>query len=122
MMLLKLPFDVNLCVLKDWVLIVELGRLDSAICNEKERQSFLELISSDLFVVHSNRSSCLDWIVLRSIKLSSCIFFNTFPSSLQILVTTNLLAVDFIYSVETTIGSPSLVDIASFIKSCPLIE
>src|SRR4051812_27574078 len=65
--------DVSIALINDWVEFAELGKLDSAVCNHKNRKEYLELLSNEFVFVENNcrceNEESLNWIAVRQIKL-----------------------------------------------------
>lgn len=43
-------------LLSDWIEMLEIGKLDSAVCNSVEREQFLRAISRDIFILKSMKN------------------------------------------------------------------
>ena len=71
----NLPSDISGSLLSNWLDIVDIGELDSAVCCSKVRTLFLQLLASE-FVVHPNSlqniniplGSFMYWLSLRQVK------------------------------------------------------
>ncbi len=79
--LLNLPGDVIIEILASWLKSNEVAKLDSAVCNQKKRSDFLQILKCPEFMIPSFRvqgyhstnvcHSYMRWIEHREIKLKS---------------------------------------------------
>jgi hypothetical protein len=78
--LFSLPDVLMVGVLVSWVGVVDIGRLDTAMCNKCEREHFLKFVSQSTFVIQNPCSSTgvsgdafAKWIMERQIAVSNLI-------------------------------------------------
>lgn len=74
----KVAKSAVLTVFKDWLMLKEICRLDSALCNVEERKSFLGLFLNSSFALHGDSGSIfslpvLNWLQLRSIAVRNMV-------------------------------------------------
>ncbi len=74
-LLLNLVEDVIFDILSNWTKAASLAKLDSACCNQLERNQFLKLLKSKHVTIECellcDRNDKLNWIILRQLKLRS---------------------------------------------------
>ncbi len=76
MILDRLPTDLIREMYSEWLLLKEVAKLDSAVCSETFRKWFtgqlIELPNHNT-EDHDMRRNCLDWVIVRKIKLTKVI-------------------------------------------------
>lgn len=85
-LLFHLPEDLNRVVLNDWVLFVDLGKLDIAVSNRNTRKLLLncfKTIRLSAFDNKCNNASFFKWINTRQLKLIGVFLFTDFSLSIN---------------------------------------
>jgi hypothetical protein len=90
--LFKLSDDVSISALSDWLEMVDLTKLDSAVCNMKDRKTFLQLISNPF----ARFTGCYDhmnqreanfywkWLTIRSVLVNHVLVVdNNFHANIE---------------------------------------
>jgi len=67
-MLLSLPAVLVNSVLCDWLRVADIGRLDSAHCERKERPKLLEIFQSPHFITDVLLPSNIEWMISRDLR------------------------------------------------------
>lgn len=87
---LDLPDRVSRHVLGSWLSTNDVGRLDSALCNENLRLKFVAILRDPTFVLQNSRTNVrkrattfIKWVIRRAISVSSIYFPAKVAVSLQ---------------------------------------
>src|SRR5690554_1829670 len=90
-MLPKLPVDLAIRVVADWLQLNELAQLDNAFCSQTERPLFLDLLSSKLLVHNGSASDELKgaeyiyWLYKKKISVKSIMLCGDFDGQWDII-------------------------------------
>jgi hypothetical protein len=130
MELFDLPQNLTVSLFRQWLSLEDLFLLDSAECNRASRQSFLEVLQSDGFVLGymtppgSHAPYVMEWMVKRKVKTRKARIQHFGPNPDPALIATFLATVSPTLAdlIVINSGDTLLYVCCAAIGSCPHLE